>query len=114
MVQRRVNTSPDIVDDACNFAWTEFLRYQPDRDRNWRSWLVTTAQHEAESAHTGLEVGGHEDLVREPADARDVVALRAELRAALEIFATVPERRREVKALQVTGLSYEAAQNTCE
>jgi hypothetical protein len=36
MVQRMVNTSPDIVDDACNFAWMEFMRCQPDRDRNWR------------------------------------------------------------------------------
>ena len=25
------NTSPDIVDEACNFAWMEFMRYQPDR-----------------------------------------------------------------------------------
>ena len=113
MVQRLVNTSPDIVDDACNFAWTEFLRYQPDRDRNWRSWLVTTAQREAwrldakERTHTGFELeGGGDGLTREPADPRDVVAIRSELRFALEVFATVPDRRREAKALLVTGFKY--------
>jgi hypothetical protein len=25
-VQGLVNTSPDIVDDACSFAWMEFMR----------------------------------------------------------------------------------------
>jgi RNA polymerase sigma factor (sigma-70 family) len=116
-VQRLVNTSPDIVDDACNFAWTEFVRYQPDRNANWRSWLVTVAQREAwrldgkERGHIGLEVGGESSLVHEPADARDVVSLRSELRFALEVLATVPARRREVKAMHVTGLKYEEIQH---
>jgi len=57
-----VNTSPDIVDDACNFAWMEFMRCQPDRDRNWRSWLVTTAQREAWRLHADdtRDLGGPE------------------------------------------------------
>ena len=108
-----MRTSPDIVDDACNFAWTEFIRYQPDRDRNWRAWLVKTAQREAwrlnatEAANVGFEVPGSQDLLHEPIDPRDTVALRGELRAALDLLAAVPERRREAKALQVTGYSYE-------
>ena len=112
-VQHLVNTSPDIVDDACNYAWMEFIRCQPDRDGNWRAWLVTTAQREAwkldgkERSHTGFEVDGNrEEFTREPADPRDVVAIRSELRFALEVFATVPERRREAKALLVTGFQY--------
>src|SRR3954454_10726219 len=40
-------TSPQTVEDACAFAWAEFLRYQPDRSRNWRSWLFRTAEREA-------------------------------------------------------------------
>jgi DNA-directed RNA polymerase specialized sigma24 family protein len=113
MVQRIVNTSPDIVDDACNFAWMEFLRYQPDRDANWRSWLITVAQREAwkldgkERGHLGFELGGDTELVYEPADPRDVLALRTDLRAALDLLAAVPDRRREVKALHVTGFKYE-------
>ena len=34
IVQGLVKTSPDIVDDACNYAWMEFIRHQPDRDGN--------------------------------------------------------------------------------
>jgi DNA-directed RNA polymerase specialized sigma24 family protein len=108
-----VNTSPDIVDDACNYAWMELIRHQPDRDGRWKAWLVTTAQREAwkldgkERSHTGFEVKGNRDeLTREPADPRDVVAIRSELRFALDVFATVPERRREAKALLVTGFKY--------
>ena len=71
---------------------------------------MTTAQREAwkldgkERSHIGFEVEGNRDeLTREPADPRDVVAIRSELRFALDVFATVPERRREAKALLVTG-----------
>ena len=32
----KVTTSPQIIEDACAFAWMEFLRYQPDRDGNGR------------------------------------------------------------------------------
>ena len=110
IVLHLVNTSPDIVDDACNYAWMEFIRHQPDRDGSWKAWLVTTAQREAwkldrkERSHTGFNVEGHRDeFTREPADPRDVVAIRSELRFALDVFATVPERRREAKALLVTS-----------
>jgi DNA-directed RNA polymerase specialized sigma24 family protein len=112
-VQGLVNTSPDIVDDACNYAWMEFLRHQPDRGGPWKAWLITTAQREAwrldrkERSHIGFEIEGRdEQLTREPADPRDVVAIRSELRFALDVFATVPERRREAKALFVTGFTY--------
>jgi DNA-directed RNA polymerase specialized sigma24 family protein/predicted RNase H-like HicB family nuclease len=113
MVGRLVNTSPDFVDDACNFAWMEFLRYQPDRNGNWRSWLVTVAQREAwrldgkERDHIGFEAGAESNLEHEPVDPREFIALRADLRAALDLLAVVPDRRREVEALQVTGLKYE-------
>jgi RNA polymerase sigma factor (sigma-70 family) len=112
-VQGLVNTSPDIVDDACSFAWMEFMRYQPERDSGWRAWLVTVAQREAwrlhakEASHIGFGVGDRDDLSWEPADPRDVVGTRAELRSALAALAAVPERRREVKALWVTGFKYE-------
>src|SRR5215210_7459116 len=46
-VARAVRTSPDVIEDACSIAWTQFLRHQPDRDREWRWWLFRTAQREA-------------------------------------------------------------------
>ncbi|HEU0304242.1 MAG TPA: hypothetical protein VFR32_06650 [Gaiellaceae bacterium] len=111
-MQRLVNTSPDIVDDACNFAWMEFIRCQPDRQRSWRSWLITVAQREAwklhakEASHVGAEIPDRDGLLHEATDPRDLLSVRAELRVALDSLAAVPERRRQVKALQITGLSY--------
>src|ERR1700750_409189 len=47
-IDRHVTTSsPQTVEDACAFAWAQFLRYQPDRSQNWKSWLFQTAQREA-------------------------------------------------------------------
>jgi hypothetical protein len=43
IVQREVNTSPDIVEDACNFAWLQFMRHQPARGGNGSSWLITAS-----------------------------------------------------------------------
>lgn len=90
----------------------ELIRCQPDRNRSWRSWLITVAQREAwrlhakEAGHVGFEVGAGEELAHEPVDHRDVLTLRDAVHAALDLLAAVPERRRQVKALQVTGLTY--------
>ena len=46
-INRAVNASWETVDDACAFAWLEFLRVQPNRHENWRGWLFRTAQREA-------------------------------------------------------------------
>jgi DNA-directed RNA polymerase specialized sigma24 family protein len=40
-------------------------------------------------------------------DRRDQIAIRERLRDALDALAEVPERRRDIKALQVTGFSYQ-------
>ena len=88
----------------------EFLRHQLDRDGDWHSWLITVARREAwrlhanETAQAGFTAGDSDDLIHEHADPRDAVELRAELRFALDVLATVPERRREVKAMHITGL----------
>jgi hypothetical protein len=46
-IARDVHTSRDNVEDACAFAWIQFLRHQPDRDRSWEGWLYKVAKHEA-------------------------------------------------------------------
>jgi len=114
-VQWRTNAPREVVDDACGFAWQQFMRHQPDRDRNWRAWLLTTAEREAwrlrqiEAGHVLLPVGeeGGESAVWDLPDRRDQVAIRMRLREALGALAEVPERRRGIKALQVNGFSYE-------
>src|SRR3954471_17010697 len=40
-------TGPAVIEDACSHAWAQFMRYQPDRGRNWQGWLFRAAQREA-------------------------------------------------------------------
>ena len=47
LIRRDVGAALEDIEDACQFAWIQFFRYQPDRDRNWRAWLYRTAQREA-------------------------------------------------------------------
>ena len=113
-VQWLTNAPPEIVHDACGFAWQQFICHQPDRDRNWRSWLITTAEREAwrlrgiEAGHLSLSVREGRELADwDVPDPRDELAIRARLREALSALAEVPKRRRDLKALQITGFSYE-------
>jgi DNA-directed RNA polymerase specialized sigma24 family protein len=46
-IDHAVVSQREDVEDACAFAWVQFLRHQPDRDQNWQGWLFRTAQHEA-------------------------------------------------------------------
>jgi hypothetical protein len=47
-VGRRVlHDMPDTVEEACAFAWAQFLRRQPSREQNWHGWLFLTAMRQA-------------------------------------------------------------------
>ena len=46
-VARTVNASPELIEDACQAAWTILLRAQPDRSPTLLAWLRTVAVHEA-------------------------------------------------------------------
>src|SRR3954447_25244838 len=80
------HTSPQVIEDACAFAWAQFLQEQPDRDRNWQGWLFRTAQRQAwalnrdESDHVGLRDFEWEDgaLTAEPGAARDTAETHRE------------------------------------
>ena len=113
IVQRLVNTDPATVDDACQFAWLQLLRCQPER-RTVRAWLITGARNEAltldrkrrrlEPMSIGeCEPGCHP----EPAVPTDACALAIDLDEALSVLASLPERKRDLYALKVLGFSYE-------
>jgi DNA-directed RNA polymerase specialized sigma24 family protein len=76
IVRSKVCTTPEMIDDACARAWMEFVRCQPDRDRPWRAWLVTTAEreawrlHRAEVLHAELGIHGADDQAK-GADGRE-------------------------------------------
>jgi RNA polymerase sigma factor (sigma-70 family) len=114
-VRGAVRTSAANIEDACAIAWSQFLRYQPDRDGNWRGWLFTVARHEAVNLAVGDRQHRHftsaeeagTDGSPEPVDPRpEPQLLRMELIEALELLGRVPERRREAARLRVIGLSY--------
>ena len=93
-VRRSVNASVETVADACSFAWVQFLRQQPDRDANWKGWLVTTARREAWRLHA-IEWNEREsfDPDREPrvgGDPHDRYERRLRLESALEELKKLP------------------------
>jgi RNA polymerase sigma factor (sigma-70 family) len=116
LVRARVNTSPDVIEDACSFAWEQFMRYQPDRSRGWRTWLLTTAERQAWRLHREradhLSIDADRDsetpAVRfESADPRSDRSDHAEALEALRVLATLPERRRRAMEMHVAGFTYD-------
>ena len=106
-VASRVDASWEVVEDACSFAWVEFFRYQPDRDRNWKGWLVTVAKREAWRLN-GLELREREavrgeDLPMDLVDPRDRHAEVLEFRAAIEELRKLPPLLQEVVVIQFAG-----------
>lgn len=107
---------PDLADDACQFAWIQMLRHQPDRERLY-GWLVLTARRQAwqlarerrrEAAVAGPDETGFglpEDLgerTEQPVSLDQRLAARDALRS----LACLPDRQRRVLARKVAGLTY--------
>ena len=96
-ITRAVTAHPADIEDACAFAWVQFFRYQPDRERNWQGWLFRTAQREAwrlnarhrterPMLNDTVSFGVDPDSV--PADPRDRYEERLDFLAALEELAS--------------------------
>ena len=116
-VARVVNAPRELIEDACQDAWTIMLRNQPDRATMF-AWLRVVAIHEAYRL-SAAERGAHlEDLAHSQGwDA--VIADRVtiddalEARRALGRLAELPARQRQDLCLRVGGFSYrEIAQIT--
>src|SRR5215211_1898796 len=116
-VARVVRTSPETIEDACSIAWAQFLRHQPDRDREWRAWLFKTAQREAwalDQARYGTRSFDAErdenGSAAEPLDSRDRFGDRDDLEAAVDVLQRLPPRLRRVAFLRATGHRYSEIQ----
>jgi RNA polymerase sigma factor (sigma-70 family) len=116
-VARVVNAPRELIEDACQTAWTIMLRSQPDRTALF-AWLRVVAIHEAYRL-SAAERGAHlEDLA--PSQGWDTVIAdpvtidaTIEARRALRSLAALPERQRQDLSLRVAGFSYrEIAQIT--
>ena len=117
-VARSVRAPCELIEDACQTAWTMLLRYQPDRYAIF-GWLRVVATHEAyrlsaiERRDVPLERVWPDDC---DGDSRDVIADPRSLDAALEALealealrtvASLPDRQRRDFSLKVAGYSYE-------
>jgi RNA polymerase sigma factor (sigma-70 family) len=128
IVSRDVGASEVVIEDACQVAWSRFLRH---RDRVAReaalTWLVRTAIHEAwrMSRRQAREVGfdATEEWEsgfgragpgwcwsRPEPDPADVV----QQRLTLGVVAALPERERRVLWMQALGFTHEEISGQCD
>lgn len=117
-VAHAVNAPRELIEDACQNAWTIMLRTQPDRTSIF-GWLYVVASREAfrlcerERRNLHLETmlpdGSWDAVIADAFSIDDIL----EAREALTILAGLSERQRADLTLLVAGFSYrEIAQMT--
>lgn len=102
-ITRAINTSPDNVDDACAFAWMQFVRRQPERATAF-GWLWRVAWREAlrlDQADRSLEPSHDRDAVASGHAGRVEALLDARQR-----LAGLKPRERSALFLHGAGFSY--------
>lgn len=108
-----VRAPRELIEDACQTAWTKLLRNQPDR-RTVFGWLRTVAIHEAyalsrlsrRADRLELVESGGLDWADTIADSRTLDDA-VEALEALRALASLPDRQRQDLALKIAGYSYE-------
>lgn len=107
-----VNAPRELIEDACQTAWTILLRAQPDRDAIF-AWLRVVAIREAYRL-CAIE---RRELQRPCVDEGAAIAHSQPLDDALEAIealralAALPPRQRTDLSLQVAGYSYDEIRN---
>jgi DNA-directed RNA polymerase specialized sigma24 family protein len=101
----------ELIEDACQNAWTIFLRVQPIRSSIFL-WLYVVATGEARRLREAERRYTHLEAVL-PARSREAAIVDAfciddmlEAREALAILASLPDAQREDLTLAVAGFSY--------
>jgi DNA-directed RNA polymerase specialized sigma24 family protein len=108
------DTTPQTIEDACAFAWTEFMRHQPSRERNWQGWLFRVAQREAWRLERGrLDHNKHEfnplhdvEIVDDGVSPLEEIEIRNDVKDALTIVSKLPPRLQRVALLRALGHTY--------
>jgi RNA polymerase sigma factor (sigma-70 family) len=110
-VAHAVDAPGELIEDACQNAWTILLRMQPERTSIF-GWLYVVATREAcrlcerERRHIHLEAmlpaGTWDAVIADAVSIDDIL----QAREALEILAGLPERQRVDLTLLVAGFSY--------
>lgn len=111
MTRFAINTTPEIVDDACAFAWMKLVSNQPERETVF-AWLRAVARNRAleldRMERSGLEIsldaGNRADhLARATRGRIEVAQGMLELRDRLEALSP---RQREIVVLNAAGWRY--------
>ena len=110
-VARAVNAPRELIEDACQNAWTIMLRAQPVRASIF-GWLYVVATREAfrlcegDRRHVHLDAmlpdGSCDVVIADPVSLEEIL----EAREALEMLASLPDRQRADLVLLVAGFSY--------
>jgi DNA-directed RNA polymerase specialized sigma24 family protein len=112
-VARVVRAPRELIEDACQTAWANLLRNQPDRYAIF-AWLRVVAIHEAyrlaaidrRAQHlerVNIDEHDWQELVADPRTLDEAVAALE----ALRMLASLPERQRSDLTLKIAGYSYE-------
>lgn len=105
---RRAVAGPDaVVDDACAFAWLQFLRGQPDR-ATALGWLRTVAIREAWRLTRIEQHDAHLEQIPnwEQLHGRDTLEPTVDAHQLLQSVADLPHRQRRALLLLAGGHSY--------
>jgi RNA polymerase sigma factor (sigma-70 family) len=115
LIAHDVSARPQVIEDACAFAWAELLARQPDRT-SIVGWLRVVARREAIrlARHDRLTVSiSSLDIEPPPHRARATscptgsASDHCEALEALAALAGLPERKRRFLTLKVAGHSYD-------
>ena len=109
VTQVSVNTSREIVDDACAFAWMKLITNQPRRETVF-AWLRTVARNEAirlDGIARGVTSIDHSGGPPDPPASRSRIETTHEMLELRERLEELPAREREVVLLQAAGWRYQ-------
>jgi hypothetical protein len=108
-VSRSVDRStPQTIEDACAYAWAQFLEHQPDRALNWQGWMFRTAQRQAWllERHARDTLPIWEDRHNSQRRAPDTLAIRRDVQDALWIVGRLPPRLQRIAVLRAFGMRH--------
>ena len=106
LIERRLRVSRDIAEEACAFAWLQFVRLQPKREQVV-GWLYTVAKHEAFALLRRRSGETPADELPPTGTSGDLIDL-VEARDTLRLIGRLKPQQRLVLRLRIEGHSYTA------
>ena len=115
LIARDVPARPQVIEDACGFAWTELLARQPERT-SIVGWLRIVARREAirlaqsdrvTVLMSAIDPDGLTDRGQSTSCPTASASQHRDALDALVLLAGLPERKRTFLAAKVAGYSYD-------